>query len=132
VTLVDTNVLIDVISKDAKWFDWSVTMLKERSDRGALVINDIVYAELSSRFRSEALLQEAIGLMDLVFERLPKQSLFPAGQAFNAYRSAGGTRGNVLADFFIGAHATVAGLAILTRDIRRYRAYFPSVELIAP
>jgi predicted nucleic acid-binding protein len=132
VTLVDTNVLIDVISKDPKWFDWSRQKLEALSGSGPLLINDIIYAELSARFASESLLREAIETIDLVVERLPQQSLFPAGQAFGRHRAAGGPRTSLIADFLIGAHAAVAGIPILTRDARRYRTYFPDVELIAP
>jgi predicted nucleic acid-binding protein len=132
VTLVDTNVLIDVISRDRNWFAWSAKTLKARSDLGSLLINDTVYSELSARFDSETLLDETVSTMDLKFERLPKRALFVAGRTFAIYRSAGGPRSNVLADFFIGAHAQVANLPILTRDIRRYKSYFPDVALIAP
>jgi predicted nucleic acid-binding protein len=132
VTLVDTNVLIDVISKDPKWFDWSREKLETQSGSGPLLINDIIYAELSARFASETLLREAVEIIDLVCERLPQQSLFPAGQAFGHYRAAGGPRTSLIADFLIGAHASVAQIPILTRDARRYRTYFPDVELIAP
>ncbi len=132
--LVDTNVLIDVISKDAKWSIWSIEQLTIAPElkRAPLVINDIVYAELSARFSSEALLHETIHTMELSLERLPEQSLFRAGQAFGAYRKSGGPRTSLIADFLIGAHADVAKIPILTRDARRYRSYFPSVELISP
>jgi predicted nucleic acid-binding protein len=132
VTLVDTNVLIDIISRDQTWFAWSRDRLEAQSGSGKLLINDIIYAELSARFVSETLLREAIDAMDLSFERLPEQSLFPAGRAFGLYRSAGGPRTSLFADFLIGAHADAARIPILTRDPRRYRTYFPDVELIAP
>ena len=131
-TLVDTNVLIDIISKDANWYGWSSDMMSLRSKQGELIVNDIVYAELSARFESEPLLEDALHDIDLVFERLPKRSLYFAGRAFAAYRAAGGPRMSILSNFFIGAHADLAGLAILTRDVRRYRTYFPDVTLIAP
>jgi predicted nucleic acid-binding protein len=132
VILVDTNVLIDVISHDPTWFAWSRDKLDAQSSSGPLLINDIIYAELSARFASEALLREAIAAMNLAFERLPQQALFPAGQAFRRYRAAGGPRTSLIADFLIGAHAAAAHIPILTRDARRYRTYFPDVELIAP
>lgn len=131
-TLIDTNILIDIMTEDRRWFTWSHEMMQTRSDQGALLINDVVYAELSARFNSEKLLDETIRSMDLALERLPKQSLYLAGRAFSAYRAAGGPRTSILSDFFIGAHADVAGLTILTRDVRRYRTYFPDVALIAP
>jgi predicted nucleic acid-binding protein len=132
VTLVDTNVLIDVIAKDDVWARWSIDKLTAQSGQGPLLINDIIYAELSARFASEALLRETMDTMDLVLERLPEQSLFPAGRAFRAYRAKGGPRTSLIADFLIGAHAATAALPILTRDARRYRTYFPEVELITP
>lgn len=130
--LVDTNVLIDVISKDPKWARWSIEKLIARSDQGPLLINDIIYAELSARFSSEALLHEAIDAMNIVLERLPERSLFRAGRAFRIYRASGGPRTSLIADFLIGAHAETMNIPILTRDTRRYRSYFPDVELISP
>jgi predicted nucleic acid-binding protein len=132
VTLVDTNVLIDVLSDDPNWRSWSQEKLEERSDEGPLLINEVVYAELSSRFAAEGQLDEAIWELNVALERSPKSALFLAGQAFERYRRAGGTRTGVLPDLFIGAHAQVEHLPILTRDVRRYRTYFPAVTLIAP
>jgi predicted nucleic acid-binding protein len=132
VILVDTNVLIDVISHDPAWFTWSRDRLEIHSAIGPLLINDIIYAELSARFESEALLREALDVMDVTLERLPYQSLFPAGQAFGRYRTGGGPRTSLIADFLIGGHAAFSSIPILTRDTRRYRTYFPEVELIAP
>jgi len=131
-TLIDTNVLIDILLSDANWRAWSAQMLDQRSAHGRLLISDVVYAELSSRFVSERQLDSAMASLDVAHRRIPKSALFIAGQAFQRYRRAGGTRSSVLADFFIGAHAQVEGLPILTRDTRRYRTYFPDVELIAP
>jgi predicted nucleic acid-binding protein len=132
VTLVDTNVLIDVLSDDPNWRSWSEDRLGERSDEGPLLINEVVYAELSSRFAAEAQLDDAIWELNVILEWSPKSALFLAGQAFERYRRAGGTRNGVLSDLFIGAHALVERLPILTRDIRRYRTYFPAVKLISP
>jgi predicted nucleic acid-binding protein len=132
VTLVDTNVLIDVLSDDPNWRSWSKDRLEERSDEGPLLINEVVYAELSSRFAAEEQLDDAIWELNVVLERSPKSALFLAGQAFERYRRAGGTRTGVLPDLFIGAHAQTERLPILTRDVGRYRAYFPDVELIMP
>jgi predicted nucleic acid-binding protein len=132
VTLVDTNVLIDVLSDDPNWRSWSQDRLEERSDEGPLLINEVVYAELSSRFAAEEQLDDAIWELNVVLERSPKSALFLAGQAFERYRRAGGTRTGVLPDLFIGAHAQAERLPILTRDVRRYRTYFPAVELISP
>jgi predicted nucleic acid-binding protein len=132
VTLVDTNVLIDILSDDPIWRSWSQQRLEECSAGGPLLINDIVYAELSARFSAEDLLDAEIADLDVVLQRVPKSALFLAGRAFERYRRAGGTRTGVSPDFFIGAHAQVAQWPLLTRDIGRYRSYFPAVELIAP
>jgi predicted nucleic acid-binding protein len=121
-----------LVAKDRIWFTWSLDMLERRSTRGRLVINDIIYAKLSASFSSEALLDEALAIIGLDLDRLPKTSVFLAGHAFRKYRSAGGPRSTVLADFFIGAYALVGGFAILTRDPHRYRTYFPEVESIIP
>ncbi|MGB7033955.1 MAG: type II toxin-antitoxin system VapC family toxin [Xanthobacteraceae bacterium] len=131
-TLVDTNVLIDVLSNDPLWRPWSVDMLAQRFDLGALIVTDATYAELSPQFASSRSLDAAMIELNVVLERIPREALFIAGGTFARYRSHGGVRTNVLADFFIGAHAQVLGCPVLTRDVRRYRRYFPGVALIAP
>ena len=131
-TLIDTNIVIDVLSEDLQWFAWSSVMLKLRSDCGPLFVNDIVYAELAARFGHEPVLDEALATMDIVLHRSPKHALFLAGRAFGRYRAAGGARTSLIADFIIGAHAAAAQIPILTRDARRYRTCFPNVELISP
>jgi predicted nucleic acid-binding protein len=131
-TLVDTNVLIDILMCDPVWLDWSAERLDECRRSGPLCLNEIGYAELSAHLDSEPILQSALVGLGLTLERMPSSALFAAGQAFRRYRAAGGPRPNVLADFFIGAHAHVARWAILTRDVRRYQSYFPEVALIAP
>ena len=130
--LVDTNVLIDVLSVDQGWKAWSAAEIERQSLGGEVVINEIVYSELSGRYESQRHLDAAVDGLQLAFEWLPKPALFLAGQAFRRYRRAGGPRTSILADFFIGAHAAVARVPILTRDARRYRSYFPEVELIVP
>jgi predicted nucleic acid-binding protein len=130
VTLVDTNVLIDILSPDQGWRSWSTAEIEKQSLSGPIIINEIVYAELSGRYSSQRQLDGAVEGLQLQFEWLPKSALYLAGQAFQRYRHAGGPRGSILADFFIGAHAAVVGVPILTRDARRYRNYFPSVALI--
>jgi predicted nucleic acid-binding protein len=132
VTLVDTNVLIDVLSDDPNWRSWSQDRLGERSDEGPLLINEVVYAELSLRFAAKEQLEDAIWDLNVVLERSPTSALFLAGKAFEQYRRAGGTRTGVLPDLLIGAHAQVARWPLLTRDVRRYRAYFPTLKLISP
>jgi predicted nucleic acid-binding protein len=130
--LVDTNVLIDVLENDPDWAEWSLTQLRHRAQLTPLAINPIIYTELSAAFSSMEMLDEALTTMDLRQLEIPRPALFLAGKAFARYRQQGGTKSNVLADFFIGAHAAVARLPLLTRDTRRYRNYFPTVELIAP
>jgi predicted nucleic acid-binding protein len=132
VTLVDTNVLLDVLSDDPNWRTWSVNQLEQRSSEGPLLINDVIYAELSSRFSTEDLLDRKVSELNVALQRMPKRALFLAGHAYERYRRSGGTRSGVLPDFFIGAHAQVAQWPLLTRDVRRYRTYFPDVELIVP
>ncbi len=130
--LVDTNVLIDVAVDDPKWGEWSADQLARARDSDGLALNAIVYAELSVQFDSAEQLE--LVLSPFRFERLhlPWEAAFVAAKAFKRYRSRGGTKNAPLPDFFIGAHAATAGLALLTRDARRYREYFPSVKLISP
>jgi predicted nucleic acid-binding protein len=130
--LVDTNVLIDVLENDLQWADWSIAQLRAQSKIHELGINAIVYAELSLAFERLEELDDAVMRLGLNLIEIPRPALFLAGRAFLAYRKAGGTRSNVLPDFFIGAHAAVAGVAILTRDARRYATYFPAVKLLLP
>ena len=131
-TLVDTNILIDLLSPDADWMSWSLAAMERQSRAGPLLINEIVYAELGARFTSQQVLDANVDTLDLHFEWLPKAALYLAGRTFQGYRKSGGTRTSILADFFIGAHAQIAGVPILTRDVRHYRSYFPNVKLIAP
>jgi predicted nucleic acid-binding protein len=132
VILVDTNVLIDVLENDPQWADWSIAQLRAQSKIHELGINAIVYAELSLAFERMEELDDAVMHLGLKLLELPRPALFLAGRAFLAYRKAGGTRSNVLPDFLIGAHAAVAGVAILTRDARRYATCFPAVKLLLP
>ena len=130
--LVDTNVLVDVLEDDPEWADWSISQLRAQSKIHQLAINPIIYAELSLTFSKVETLDKTIEAMGLMVKELPRPALFLAGKAFVLYRRHGGNKTNVLADFFIGAHAAVMGCALLTRDAQRYRHYFPGVELIAP
>ncbi len=130
--LVDTNVLVDVLENDPEWADWSVTQLRAQAQIHRLVINPVIYAELSLAFSTVEALDEALDSLQIPVIELPKPALFLAGKAFVQYRRQGGTKTNVLADFFIGARAAVAGLPVLTRDVRRYANYFPTVKLVAP
>ena len=130
--LVDTNVLIDVLADDPEWADWSIKQLRAQSKIRRLVINPIIYTELSLTFSTPEALERAINQLDLNMLEIPRAALFLAGTAFVRYRRQGGTKHNVLADFYIGAHASASGLPLITRDTRRYAAYFPDVKLIAP
>lgn len=127
--LVDTNVLIDVFNDDPDWADWSIAQLRTQSRLHRLSINPIIYAELSLGFSSVEALDEAVMDLGLEMLEMPRPALFLAGKAFIQYKRLGGSKNNVLADFFIGAHAAVSRLPILTRDPRRYRHYFPGVPL---
>lgn len=131
-TLVDTNVLLDLVTDDAVWADWSVEQLEAASLVGPLLINDIVYAELAVRYERIEELDAFIEQAGLELAPFPRAALFLAGKAFAQYRRAGGSRTGVLPDFFIGAHAAVETLPLLTRDVGRYRSYFPTVTLISP
>ena len=130
--LVDTNVLIDVLEDDPTWAEWSLTQLRHRAQLTPLAINPVIYAELSVAFSNIETLDASVATMQLRYLEIPRAALFLAGKAFLRYRQQGGKKSNVLADFFIGAHAAVGRLPLLTRDTRRYRAYFPTVNLIAP
>jgi len=130
--LVDTNVLVDVLEDDPHWADWSIHQLRTQARVHKLTINPIIYAELSTTFSSVEALEQTLDDLGLLITTIPNAGLFLAGKAFVRYRHLGGVRLNVLGDFFIGAHAAVSGLPILTRDTRRYRSYFPSVRLISP
>ncbi len=132
VTLVDTNVLLDLFTDDPVWAQWSMAQLDVAASKGALAINDAVYAELSVRFTAIETLDAVLDEAGVTLTPIPRTALFLAGKAFQRYRAAGGVRTGVLPDFFIGAHAAVAGLTLLTRDAQRYRSYFPKIEVIAP
>jgi len=132
VTLVDTNVLLDLVTDDPVWADWSLSQLGSASLDGPLLINDVVYAELAVRYARIEQLEVFINEAGLEMTSMPRAALFLAGKAFIQYRKAGGSRTGVLPDFFIGAHAAVAQVPLLTRDDRRYRTYFPSLTLISP
>ncbi len=130
--LVDTNVLVDVLGNDPEWADWSVAQLQAQSQVHRLSINPIIYSELSITFSKVEDLDAAIEGMALAVLEIPKPALFLAAKAFVQYRRNGGVKHNVLGDFFIGAHAAVSGLPLLTRDTRRFKNYFPSVLLVSP
>lgn len=130
--LVDTNVLVDVLENDPAWAGWSTHQLSAQSQVHDLAINAVIYAELSLAFDSVAALDKVLADMEILVEEIPRPALFLAGRAFMKYHRSGGTKGNVLPDFFIGAHAAVLGCGILTRDARRYVQHFKTVPLITP
>jgi hypothetical protein len=130
--LVDSNVLLDVITEDVRWFDWSASVLADAARRSHLVINTIVYAEVSVRYSRIEDLDAALSPDWLVREQVPWQAAFLAAKAYRSYRRRGGTQTSTLPDFFIGAHAAVVGYRLLTRDSARYRHYFPKLDLITP
>jgi predicted nucleic acid-binding protein len=132
VTLVDTNVLLDLAKDDPNWAAWSVRQLEAAAARGPLVVNPVIYAELSVGFARIEEVDAFLATTAIGVEAVPLPGLFLAGKVFRQYRAQGGTRTGVLPDFFIGAHAAVARLPLLTRDVARYRAYFPTVTLITP
>jgi predicted nucleic acid-binding protein len=130
--LVDTNVILDVVENDTVWSDWSQQQLEAASLRDTLCINPVIYAELSIAFEAIEDLEGVLIQGEFRVESIPREALFLAGKAFVMYRKQKGARTGVLPGFFIGAHAAVAGLPLLTRDTRRYASYFPTVQLIAP
>ena len=130
--LVDSNVLLDVLTEDPKWFEWSSTMLGLHAEQSVLVINPIVYAEVSIGFDSIEELESALPHKVFRRDELPWEAAFLAGKCFLTYRRRGGRGDAPMPDFYIGAHAAVRGMAVLTRDARRYRNYFPKLDLIAP
>ena len=132
VTLVDSNVLLDVLTEDPTWAGWSGEALVRAFDEGPVVINPVVYAEVSIGFDRIEELDEALPETAFMREPLPYPAGFVAGKAFLTYRRGGGTKPTPLPDFYIGAHAAVAGYRLLTRDVRRYRTYFPRLELVTP
>ena len=124
--------MVDILTNDPVWLRWSIEQLDRCRNSGSLYINGIAYAEIAVRIETEADLQAALADLGIRLERTPISALFMAGQAFRRYRLAGGPRTAIFPDFLIGAHAQIARWPILTRDVRRYRRYFPNVELIAP
>jgi predicted nucleic acid-binding protein len=130
--LVDSNVLLDLLQEDSAWSEWSAKAVREAVDSSNLVINPLIYAEVSISFRSPEELNQRFPGTIYRREDLPWEADFQAGQCFVKYRRGGGARTSPLPDFYIGAHAQVRGYRLLTRDTGRYRTYFPAVELICP
>jgi len=131
-TLVDTNVLLDIATNDPRWAPWSLRQLDAAAVRGPVLINAVVYAELSIGYARVEEIDRILADAGLELMEIPRSALFLAGKVFQRYRARGGSRTGVLPDFFIGAHAAVARFPLLTRDPRRYRTYFSGITLIAP
>jgi hypothetical protein len=130
--MVDSNVLLDVLTEDRQWFAWSSGMLERVAEDHILVINPIVYAEVSVRYDRIEDLEAALPVSILERRPIPWEAAFLAGKCFVRYRRQGGERRSVLPDFFIGAHAAVEGMALLTRDQGRYKSYFPALKVLSP
>jgi len=129
--LVDTNVIIDIINGDPKWADWSITTLEQHADE-ELSINPAIYAELCFDYDSAEDVDYLIRQFKFHYHEIPRDGLFRAAKAFKIYKSQGGSKDFVLPDFFIGGHAESSNARLVTRDVKRYRSYFPSVEIIHP
>ncbi len=130
--LIDSNVLLDVMTEDTRWLAWSAGAIERAADSFRLVINPVIYAEISIRYSRIEDLEAALPRTMLDREAIPYEAAFLAGKSFLTYRTRGGTKRSPLPDFFIGAHAAVAGYQLMTRDTVRYRSYFPKLSLIAP
>ena len=130
--LVDTSVLLDILQNDPVWAPWSIAALSIGHGQGEVAINDIVFAELSSRYDRIEDVDDALNTLQVTIRAVPREALFLSGKAFRRYRAQGGAKSSVLPDFFIGAHASVEDIRLLTRDARKVRSYFPDVMLITP
>ena len=130
--LIDSNVLLDVMTEDATWSAWSAEAIARAADHHRLVINPVIHAEVSIRYSRIEELDRALPKTMFDREAIPYEGAFLAGKSFLAYRRRGGAKPSPLPDFFIGAHAAVAGYRLMTRDVARYRTYFPKLRLIAP
>lgn len=130
--LVDSNVILDVVTEDPKWSEWSAAQLEKLAESHALVINPIIYSEVSIGFDRIEDLDQALPPDFFRRDPLPWEAGFLAGKCFVKYRRVGGKRCSPLPDFYIGAHAAVSGITLLTRDTNRYKTYFPKLALISP
>jgi len=130
--LINSNVLLDIATDDPVWADWSAEQLSTCADQGALIINPIIYAEVSVGFQRIEEVDQLFDPQVFLREPLPWEAAFLAGKAFLAYRKRGGRKSAVLPDFYIGAHAAISGLTLLTRDANRYRTAYPKLALIVP
>jgi predicted nucleic acid-binding protein len=131
-TLVDSCVLIDVLADDPTWADWSIQKLEALGGQAPLVINPLILAEISPRFARASDLEAALDILPLQKQALPWDAAFLAGQAFKVYRQSKGMQRSPMPDFYIGAHALLSGMRLLTRDAKRYRTYFPKLHVVCP
>jgi predicted nucleic acid-binding protein len=129
--IIDSNIILDIITKDTNWYDWSSDQLKNLAEYNQLIINDIIYSEISVGFNR---IEELENILEdsFIIQSIPKEALFLAGKIFLQYKKSLGTKTSTLPDFFIGAHASVLKLPLLTRDKKRYKNYFPKLEIISP
>ncbi len=130
--MVDSNVILDIVTEDRNWFKWSSETLAFHADRHILVINPIIYAEVSIGFERIEELEDALPVTYFSRAQLPWEAAFLAGKCFLEYRKRGGKKLSPLPDFYIGAHAAIKGMSLVTRDSRRYRTYFPRLTVISP
>jgi predicted nucleic acid-binding protein len=130
--LVDTNVLVDVLQNDPEWADWSIAQMRSQARLHALVINPVIYVEMSLSFSTIEALDEVVRTLALELREIPRPALFLASKAFVQYRRRGGSKAQVLPDFFIGAHAAVERWPLLTRDASRFQTYFPTLNVLTP
>lgn len=130
--IVDSNVILDILTEDKKWFNWSSNQLMEYSRDNILIINQIIYSEISTRFSSIEELNQVTFEANLKFESLPLEAAFLASKCFIQYKKNSGTKLSTLPDFYIGAHAAITKRPLLTRDVRRYKNYFSNLEIISP
>lgn len=130
--LADSNTALDIATSDPVWHSWSQETLATALNEGEVLISPVIYAEIAPAFATEAELEEWVEIIGLKYVSLPRSAAWPAALAFKRYRRSGGPRTSLLPDFYIGAHAQVEGLTLITRDVARYRTYFPDVALIAP
>jgi len=130
--LVDSNVILDVVEHDPQWCEWSLSALEKYGESNQLIINPMIYAEVSIGFELIEEVEHALSKGGFTMAPIPKEALFLAGKAFLRYRRTQGTKVSPLPNFFIGAHAAVANITLLTRDTKRIKHYFPSVDLVSP
>lgn len=130
--LIDSNIILDVFEDDPNWGDWSETTLNHYAETRTLCINPVIYSEISLGFQKIEDLETALIQGGFKMFEIPKEALFLAGKVFLLYRKRKGTKSTPLPDFFIGAHAAVVGLPLMTRDSIRIKTYFPTVPLISP